>query len=111
MDPHMIVKNTAILQENGVFRLHQVAPGMPSQMVRQRELYTVKNILKKDKDKRIALLAYRSTPLSNGYSPAEQLMGRRFRNTVPMFPSQLTPDWPNLEPLNKHETSSKNTTI
>ena len=38
-DPHMIFKNTAILQENGVFRLHQVTPGMSSQMVRQRELY------------------------------------------------------------------------
>ena len=33
-DPHMIFKNTAILQENGVFRLHQVTPGMSSQMVR-----------------------------------------------------------------------------
>ena len=86
----MTVKNTAILQENGVFRLHQVAPGMPSQTVRQREL-----------------LAYRSTPLSNGYSPAELLMGRRLRNTVPMFQSQLTPDWPDLERLNKHETCSK----
>ena len=58
-DPHMIVKNTAILQENGVFRLHQVAPSMPSQTLRQREL----------KDKEIALLANRSTPLSNGCSP------------------------------------------
>ena len=37
--PHMIVKNTAILQENGASKLHQVAPGMPSQIVRQRELY------------------------------------------------------------------------
>ena len=106
----MMVKNTAILQENGVFRLHQVAPGMPSQTVRQRELrtvQTVKSILKKEKDKEIALLAYRSTQLSNGYSPTELLMGRRLRNIVPMFQSQLTPDWPDLERLNKHETCSK----
>ena len=34
-------------------------------------------------------------------------MGRRLRNTVPMFQSQLTPDWPDLERLNKHETCSK----
>ena len=68
---------------------------------------TVKNILKKEKDKEIALLAYRSTPLSNGYSPAELLMGRRLFNIVPMFQSQLMPDWPDLERLNKHETCSK----
>ena len=71
-------KNTAISQDNGVFRFHQVAPSMPSQMVKQRELYmTVKNILKKGKDKEIALLTYRSTPLSSRYSPAKLLMGRR----------------------------------
>ena len=34
-------------------------------------------------------------------------MGHRLRNTVPMFQSQLMPDWPELEPLNKHETCSK----
>ena len=70
----------------------------------ERAVQTVKNILKKEKDKEIALLAYRSTPLSNGYSPAELLMGRRLRNTVPMFHIQLTPDWPDLERLNKQET-------
>ena len=76
-------------------------------MVRQRVVQTVKNILKKEKDKEIALLAYRSTSLSNGYSPAELLMGRRLRSTVPMFQSQLTPGWPDSEQLNKHETYSK----
>ena len=34
-------------------------------------------------------------------------MGRRLHNTVPMFQSQLTPDWPDLERLNKHETCRK----
>ena len=34
-------------------------------------------------------------------------MGRRLCNTVPMFQSQLTPDWLDLERLNKHETCSK----
>ena len=78
----------------------QIAPSSPryaqSNSKAERAVQTVKNILKKEKDKGIALLAYRSTPLSNGYSPAELLMGRRLRNTVPMFQSQLTPDWPDL---------------
>ena len=34
-------------------------------------------------------------------------MGRILRNTVPMFQNQLTPNWPDLERLNKHETCSK----
>ena len=42
-----------------------------------------------------------------GIPPAELLMGRRFRNTVPMFQIQLMPDWPHLERLNKHESCSK----
>ena len=74
----------------------------------ERAVQTVKNTLKKEKDKKeIALLAYRSRPLSNGYFPAELLMLRRLRNTLPMFQSQLTPDWPDLEQLNKHETCGK----
>ena len=39
-----------------------------------------KSILKKEKDHANALLAYRSTPLSCGHSPAQLLMGR---NSVP----------------------------
>ena len=34
-------------------------------------------------------------------------MGRKLRNTVTMFQSQLTLDWPDLERLNKYETCSK----
>ena len=34
-------------------------------------------------------------------------MGHRLRKTVPMFQSQLMPDWPDLERLNRHETCSK----
>ena len=55
---------------------------------------TVKRLLKKEKDKEMALLAYRSTPLSCGYSPAELLMGRKIRTTVPIFHTLLTPKWP-----------------
>ena len=68
-------------------------------------MQTIKNILKKEKDKYQALLAYRSTPLQNGFSPAEFLMGRKLRTTVPVFYTQLEPMWPDLSKLNEKETS------
>ena len=71
----------------------------------ERSVQTIKNILKKEKDKYQALLAYRSTPLQNGFSPAELLMGRKLRTTVPVFYTQLEPKWPDLSKLNEKETS------
>ena len=44
---------------------------------------TVKDLLKKGDEPYLALLAYRSTPLSNGYLPAEFLMNRKLRTNVP----------------------------
>ena len=40
----------------------------------ERAVQTVTNILKKEKDKELAMLAYRSTSLPTGYSPAELLI-------------------------------------
>ena len=40
------------------------------------EVQTAKSILNKENDQAKALLAYRSTPLACGYSPAQLLMGR-----------------------------------
>ena len=55
----------------------------------ERAVRTVKELLVKNKDPYLAMLAYRSTPLENGYSPAELLMGRRIRTTIPVITKQL----------------------
>ncbi|KAI3372673.1 hypothetical protein L3Q82_023134 [Scortum barcoo] len=60
----------------------------------ERAVQTIKNLLKKAADLYLALLAHRSTPLQNGYSPAQLLMGRHLRTTVPTLPSQLDPRLP-----------------
>lgn len=50
---------------------------------------TAKRLLKMNKDISLALLNYRSTPLANGFSPAELMMGRKFKTLVPVLPSKL----------------------
>ena len=52
----------------------------------ERHVGTIKDMLKKAEDPYIALLAYRTTPLHNGFSPAELLMGRKLHTTLPMQP-------------------------
>lgn len=51
----------------------------------------VSKILKNAVDPYLASLAYRATSLENGYNPAQLLMGRRLRTTVPTLPSLLDP--------------------
>lgn len=51
----------------------------------------VKNIIKKEDDPFQGLLAYRTAPTESGYSPAELLMGRRLRTTVPTLGTNLQP--------------------
>ncbi|KAK7102857.1 hypothetical protein V1264_021022 [Littorina saxatilis] len=60
----------------------------------ERAVQTVKNLLKKAKDPYIALLNYRATPLQQGESPAELLMGRKLRNKIPTHPSSYVPRQP-----------------
>lgn len=69
----------------------------------ERHVQTVKRLLKKAKDPYLALLAYRATPLANGYSPAQLLMGQRLRTPVPQLPSLLTPSLPNEVTVIKKE--------
>ena len=55
----------------------------------ERAVKTTKQFLEKNSDPYLGMLVYRSTPLENGYSPSELLMGRKLRTTLPITPKQL----------------------
>ena len=61
----------------------------------ERAVKTAKDLIIKSEDPYLALLSYRSTPLQNGYTPAELLMGRKLRKL------------PNLEQLQKTKRAYK----
>ena len=52
-------------------------------------------------------MAYRSTPLENGYSPSELLFGRKIRTTVPVLRSNLLPCWPQMSQLCQKDNDTK----
>ena len=47
--------------------------------------------MRKKDDLYLAILAYQTTPTEIGYSPAELLMSRKLRTTVPMLPELRKP--------------------
>ena len=65
----------------------------------ERAVCTIKNLLKKAGDPYAALLEYRSTPVTCSYSPAELLMNRKLRSSVPISPAQLQPSIPDYSQL------------
>ena len=68
---------------------------------------TIKDLLKKNPDPYQALLNYHTTPLQNGYSPAELLMGRKLRAILPIISSQKLPKLPNQSVLSQTEQAIK----
>ena len=74
----------------------------------ERAVKTVKQLLTKNQDPYLAMLTYRSTPLENGYSPAELLMGRKLRTTLPISKEQLQPSLPNAANLRRKERKMRN---
>ena len=59
-----------------------------------RAVRTLKEIMKKNENLNLALLTQRTTPLSNGLSPSQLLMGRRLRTRLPAIASTLQPGVP-----------------
>ena len=69
----------------------------------ERAVRTMKGLLKRNDDQHIALMVYRSTPLQNGLSPAEMIMGRRLRTQLPILPNALKPRDSHGESLERKE--------
>ena len=61
-----------------------------------------KNILKKNSNPYLGLLAYRTAPIHNGLTPSQLLMSRLLRTTLPTIPEVLKPS-----PVNKEITGRK----
>ena len=60
----------------------------------KRAVGTIKSLLRKEGDPYLALLVYRSTPLAVRFSPAELLMSRRLRTTIPIIKALRQPKVP-----------------
>ena len=73
----------------------------------ERAVKTVKSLLRKSTNPYLALMAYRSTSLENGYSPSELLFGRKIRTTVPVLPSNLLPCWPHMSQFRQKDNDIK----
>ncbi|XP_064483051.1 uncharacterized protein K02A2.6-like [Ornithodoros turicata] len=90
------------------FRHVTSSPGYPqSNGLAEVAVKIVKMSMKKTKDPYKSLLAYRASPLKNGYSPAELLMGRRLRTNVPVAQLQLVPYTPDYKKVAAFETKNK----
>ena len=57
----------------------------------EKTVNTMKSVLLKSSDPYLGLLSYISTPLEHGYSPAQLLMSRNLRTTVPIITGELKP--------------------
>ncbi|UYV62145.1 K02A2.6-like [Cordylochernes scorpioides] len=63
----------------------------------------IKQSFKKEEDCYLTLQAHRTMPLESCYSPAELLMGRRLRTSVPAIESSLMPRYLDSEALQERE--------
>ncbi|KAM7291848.1 uncharacterized protein ISCGN_028419 [Ixodes scapularis] len=68
---------------------------------------TIKGLFSKNDDPFLALLVFRDTPGPSGFSPAQLLMGRRLRTSLPKPSEKLKPEWPSTEVFLKKERADK----
>ena len=73
----------------------------------ERAVRTIKDLLNKSDDPYLAILTYRSTPLEHGYSPAELLMGRKLRTTLPTTLQVMKPQLPKVSRLQTKDKQIK----
>ena len=93
------------LQKSMVFLILPAVPDTNGEA--ERAVKTIKRLINNAEDPYLALLAYRSTPLQNGYSPSELLMNRKLCTTVPMAPTQMQPSLPDYNRLQKKEEENR----
>ena len=72
----------------------------------ERVVHTIKDLNKSD-DPYLAILTDRSTPLENGYSPAERLMGRKLRTTIPTTLQTMKPRLPKMSQLQNRKKKKR----
>ena len=75
--------------------------------VAERAVQTAKNMLKKNTDPFLALLAYRSAPIHNGRTPSQLLMSRILRTPVPTISKKLYPETTDWKALQEKEREYK----
>ena len=74
----------------------------------ERAVETVKKLWRKNDDKHLALLDYRTTPLPDiDLSPAQLLMGRRLRNKFPIMEGLLQPVSNNQQEISRYLEKTK----
>ena len=69
----------------------------------ERAVGIIKSLLKKEDDLYLALLAYRSTLLTVGFSPAKLLMSRKLRSTIPTPRESRKPQVPDEEVVRERD--------
>ena len=73
----------------------------------ERAVQSAKRILQQE-DPWLSLLIYRDTVIAAvGYSPAQLMLGRHVRTTLPTLPSSLLPHWPNPDVVRQKDQETK----
>ena len=79
------------IQEYGITRVLSSPKWPLGNSEPETAVQTCKRLLEKAKDDYIALMKYCATPIRNGYSPVELLMGRKIKTILPTAPGNLKP--------------------